>query len=165
MCQLKEEQVTRSFFIRFQHPASGICEVSGGREKYRGKRQVFNGFPVRGMISDETYFLQSIPVYTVKAPGDTEDAIDRHSISAWDNSLFIQAGVGIQCRKYRKPDFAASRGRNSDGSIGPGKEFATGYRNKSCSRKTAGSQHSFWSGHGSVGKEPYFTGKQCKTTI
>ena len=56
-------------FIRFQHPASGIWKFLV-EEKIPGKSRFHIWLPVRGMISDETYFLQSSPDYTVSiGPG------------------------------------------------------------------------------------------------
>lgn len=119
-------------FIRFQHPASGIWKFLV-EEKIPGKSRFHIWLPVRGMISDETYFLQSSPDYTVTAPGDTEDAMTVTAYQHRDNSLFFRR-PWIQCRKYRKTRFCCSRGRNSDGFNRSGKGVCTGYRNKSCSR-------------------------------
>ncbi len=63
--------------------------------------------PVRGMISDETYFLEPSPDYTVTSPGDAEDAMTVTAYQYRDNSLYIQAGRGYNTENIVKPDFAA----------------------------------------------------------
>mgnify|MGYP007003604122 FL=1 len=73
-------------------------------EKIPGKSRFHIWLPVRGMISDETYFLQSSPDYTVTAPGDTEDAMTVTAYQHRDNSLFIQAGRGYNAENIVKPD-------------------------------------------------------------
>ena len=99
------------------------------------------------MISDETYFLQSSPDYTVTAPGDTEDAMTVTAYQHRDNSLFIQAGRGYNAENIVKPDFAAPGVGILTASIGPGKEFAPATGTSLAAAQTAGSQHSFLSGH------------------
>lgn len=148
-------------FIRFQHPASGIWKFLV-EEKMPGKSRFHIWLPVRGMISDETYFLQSSPDYTVTAPGDTEDAMTVTAYQHRDNSLFIQAGRGYNAENIVKPDFAAPGVGILTASIGPGKEFAPATGTSLAAAQTAGIAALLFEWALVRGNEPYFTGNSVK---
>ena len=148
-------------FIRFQHPASGIWKFLV-EEKIPGKSRFHIWLPVRGMISDETYFLQSSPDYTVTAPGDTEDAMTVTAYQHRDNSLFIQAGRGYNAENIVKPDFAAPGVGILTASIGPGKEFAPATGTSLAAAQTAGIAALLFEWALVRGNEPYFTGNSVK---
>ena len=61
-------------FIRFLHPSAGIWKflVEG---RIPGESRFHIWLPVRGMISDDTYFLEPSPEYTITSPGDAADAM------------------------------------------------------------------------------------------
>lgn len=148
-------------FIRFQHPASGIWKFLV-EEKIPGKSRFHIWLPVRGMISDETYFLQSSPDYTVTAPGDTEDAMTVTAYQHRDNSLFIQAGRGYNAENIVKPDFAAPGVGILTASIGPGEEFAPATGTSLAAAQTAGIAALLFEWALVRGNEPYFTGNSVK---
>lgn len=50
--------------------------------------------PVQGLISPDTYFLESTPYITVTAPGDSTRGITATAYQYLDNSLYFQAGRG-----------------------------------------------------------------------
>ena len=118
--------------------------------------------PVRGMISDETYFLQSSPDYTVTAPGDAEDAMTVTAYQHRDNSLFIQASRGYNTENIVKPDFAAPGVGILTASIGPGEEFAPATGTSLAAAQTAGIAALLFEWALVRGNEPYFTGNSVK---
>ena len=61
--------------------------------------------PVRGMISDETYFLESSPEFTITSPGDAKDGMTVTAYQHQDNSLYIQAGRGYNTENVVDQDF------------------------------------------------------------
>ena len=63
--------------------------------------------PVQGLISADTYFLQSTPYNTVTAPGDSVRSITATAYQYRDNSLFYQAGRGFTPDNQVTPDLAA----------------------------------------------------------
>ena len=62
--------------------------------------------PVQGLISADTYFLQSTPYNTVTAPGDSVRSITATAYQYRDNSLFYQAGRGFTPDNQVTPDLA-----------------------------------------------------------
>ena len=63
--------------------------------------------PVQGLISAETYFLESTPYSTVTSPGDSSRSITATAYQYRDNSLFFQAGRGFTPNDQVTPDLAA----------------------------------------------------------
>ena len=86
-------------FIRFLHPAVGIWKFLVG-ERIPGESRFHMWLPVRGMISDDTYFLEPSPEYTVTSPGDAADAMTVTAYQYRDNSLYVQAMVDMYVRNY-----------------------------------------------------------------
>lgn len=94
------------FFFRFFNPAPGIWKflVGGG---YPQETPFHMWLPVSPFLSEETYFLQSSPYYTVTNPGNAEDAI---TVTAYDyrtGSLYLSASRGYSASGVVKPDLAA----------------------------------------------------------
>ena len=80
-------------FFRFLHPAPGIWKLLV-EERMPDNTRFHLWLPVRGLISDETYFLESSPEFTVTSPGDARDGMTVTAYQYRDNSLYIQASRG-----------------------------------------------------------------------
>ena len=93
-------------YFRFLHPASGIWKIRVQKEKGPGNR-FHMWLPVQGLISQDTYFLQSNPYSTVTAPGDSVRSITATAYQYRDASLFFQAGRGFTPDGQVTPDLAA----------------------------------------------------------
>ena len=118
--------------------------------------------PVKGMISDETYFLQSSPDFTVTSPGDAEDAMTVTAYQYRDDSLFIQASRGYNTENVVKPDFAAPGVGILTAAIGQGPEFAPATGTSLAAAQTAGIAALLFEWALVRGNEPYFTGNSVK---
>ena len=93
-------------FMRFENPMSGIW-----RTLIRNSLDIRETFhiwlPVRGFISDETYFLRPDPDTTITDPGNARYPI---TVTAYDhtkNSIYIHASRGYSLSGQIKPDLAA----------------------------------------------------------
>ena len=93
-------------YFRFFHPAPGIWKIHVTRQEGSGSR-FHMWLPVQGLISADTYFLQSTPYNTVTAPGDSVRSITATAYQYRDNSLFYQAGRGFTPDNQVTPDLAA----------------------------------------------------------
>ena len=112
-------------FFRFLHPAPGIWKLLV-EERMPDNTRFHLWLPVRGLISDETYFLESSPEFTVTSPGDARDGMTVTAYQYRDNSLYIQASRGY---RFRRPG-----GRNPDRLHRSRKRIRTGIRNQPGSR-------------------------------
>ncbi len=148
-------------FFRFLHPAQGIWKL-----EIEGRRGSIDRFhiwlPVRGMISDGTFFLEASPEYTITSPGDSPDGMTVTAYQHRDNSLYIHASRGYNTDNLIKPDFAA-----------PGVDIKTslagtlgGYGNASgtslAAAQTAGIAALLFEWSVIRGNEPFFSGTECK---
>ena len=93
-------------FMRFERPMSGIWRI-----RIRNSLDIRETFhlwlPVRGFISDETYFLRPDPDTTITDPGNAQYPI---TVTAYDhtrNSIYIHASRGYSRSGQIKPDLAA----------------------------------------------------------
>jgi subtilisin family serine protease len=93
-------------FFRFQNPASGIWKF-----RVYGKGDINSGFhiwlPMRGFISDNTYFVKPDPDTTITNPGNGMLPI---TITAYDHrnqSLYRNASRGYSRDNIIKPELAA----------------------------------------------------------
>ena len=93
-------------YFRFFHPAPGIWKIHVTSQEGSGSR-FHMWLPVQGLISADTYFLQSTPYNTVTAPGDSVRSITATAYQYRDNSLFYQAGRGFTPDNQVTPDLAA----------------------------------------------------------
>lgn len=93
-------------FMRFENPMSGIWRIL--IRNSLDIRETFHiWLPVRGFISDETYFLRPDPDTTITDPGNTRYPI---TVTAYDhtkNSIYIHASRGYSLSGRIKPDLAA----------------------------------------------------------
>ena len=93
-------------FMRFEKPMSGIWRIL--IRNSLDIRETFHlWLPVRGFISDETYFLRPDPDTIVTDPGNAQYPI---TVTAYDhtrNSIYIHASRGYSRSGQIKPDLAA----------------------------------------------------------
>lgn len=93
-------------YFRFLAPAPGIWRIYvKGQDDQSVKFHMW--LPVQGLISDDTYFLESSPYHTVTAPGDTMNSTTVTAYQYRDGSLFVQASRGFTPNGMVTPDFAA----------------------------------------------------------
>lgn len=93
-------------FMRFEAPMAGIWRI-----QIRNSLDIRETFhlwlPVRGFISDETYFLRPDPDTIITDPGNAQYPI---TVTAYDhtrNSIYIHASRGYSRSGQIKPDLAA----------------------------------------------------------
>lgn len=151
-------------FIRFLHPAVGIWKFLVG-ERIPGESRFHMWLPVRGMISDDTYFLEPSPEYTVTSPGDAADAMTVTAYQYRDNSLYVQASRGYNTENVVKPDFAAPGVDILTASIGAGAEFAPATGTSLATAQTAGMAALLFEWSLIRENEPYFTGNSVKNYL
>ena len=93
-------------FMRVETPMSGIWRIL--IRNSLDIRETFHlWLPVRGFISDETYFLRPDPDTTITDPGNARYPI---TVTAYDhtkNSIYIHASRGYSLSGRIKPDLAA----------------------------------------------------------
>ena len=93
-------------FMRFENPMSGIWRIL--IRNSLDIRETFHiWLPVRGFISDETYFLRPDPDTIITDPGNAWYPI---TVTAYDhtkNSIYIHASRGYSLSGQIKPDLAA----------------------------------------------------------
>lgn len=93
-------------FMRFETPMSGIWRIL--IRNSLDIRETFHiWLPVRGFISDETYFLRPDPDTIITDPGNARYPI---TVTAYDhtkNSIYIHASRGYSLSGRIKPDLAA----------------------------------------------------------
>ena len=93
-------------FMRFETPMSGIWRIL--IRNSLDIRETFHlWLPVRGFISDETYFLRPNPDTIITDPGNAQYPI---TVTAYDhtrNSIYIHASRGYSRSGQIKPDLAA----------------------------------------------------------
>ena len=93
-------------FMRFERPMSGIWRIL--IRNSLDIRETFHiWLPVRGFISDETYFLRPDPDTIITDPGNARYPI---TVTAYDhtkNSIYIHASRGYSLSGRIKPDLAA----------------------------------------------------------
>jgi len=93
-------------FMRFETPMAGIWRILI-RNSLDIRETVHLWLPVRGFISDETYFLRPDPDTIVTDPGNAQYPI---TVTAYDhtrNSIYIHASRGYSRSGQIKPDLAA----------------------------------------------------------
>ena len=151
-------------FIRFLHPAAGIWKFLVG-ERIPGESRFHMWLPVRGMISDDTYFLEPSPEYTVTSPGDAADAMTVTAYQYRDNSLYVQASRGYNTGNVVKPDFAAPGVDILTASIGTGAEFVPATGTSLAAAQTAGMAALLFEWSLIRENEPYFTGNSVKNYL
>lgn len=93
-------------YFRFLQPASGIWRIFvRGREQQNGSFHMW--LPVEGLISQDTFFLESSPYNTVTSPGDSTESITVTAYQYRDNSLYVNASRGFMPNGEETPQIAA----------------------------------------------------------
>ncbi len=151
-------------FIRFLHPAAGIWKFLM-EERIPGESRFHMWLPVRGMISDDTYFLEPSPEYTITSPGDAADVMTVTAYQYRDNSLYVQASHGYNTENVVKPDFAAPGVDILTASVGAGAEFAPATGTSLAAAQTAGIAALLFEWSLIRENEPYFTGNSVKNYL
>ncbi len=93
-------------FLRIQDPTEGIW-----RFRIYGTGTIQNAFniwlPIRGFVSDNTYFLSPDPGTTLTEPATAGSPICATAYNHLTNSLYFEAGRGYTSEGGIKPDLAA----------------------------------------------------------
>lgn len=93
-------------FMRFEMPMAGIWRILI-RNSLDIRETVHLWLPVRGFISDETYFLRPDPDTIVTDPGNAQYPITVTTYDHTRNSIYIHASRGYSRSGQIKPDLAA----------------------------------------------------------
>lgn len=92
--------------MRFQAPTPGIWRIRVYNSLYiRGEYHMW--LPIRGFISDNTFFLRPNPDTTITEPGNASIPITIGAYNHRDNSLYIHSSRGYSRQNTVKPDLAA----------------------------------------------------------
>lgn len=92
--------------LRFLDPAPGIWSVGVySTNLYAGEYHLW--LPITGMISPETYFLNSNPYVTLTEPSNAGGTITVSGYNDENNSLYPESSRGYTRDGGRKPDIAA----------------------------------------------------------
>ena len=121
--------------------------------------------PTRGLISDETYFLNSSPEFTIPSPGDARDGMTVTAYQYRNNSLYVQASRGYNTENVVKPDFAAPGVGILTASIGAGRIFEQATGTSLAAAQAAGIAALLFEWALIRGNEPYFTGNSVKNYL
>lgn len=93
-------------FFRFIGPTAGIWKVVV--EPVQVEEGIFHMWlPITEFQSDDVYFLQSNPDYTITEPGSTISAMTVGFYNGKEKSIAIQSGRGYTRSNRIKPDFVA----------------------------------------------------------
>ena len=93
-------------FMRVENPMSGIWRIL--IRNSLDIRETFHlWLPVRGFISDETYFLRPDPDTIITDPGNAQYPITVTAYDHTNNSIYIHASRGYSLSGRIKPDLAA----------------------------------------------------------
>ena len=146
-------------YFRFLQPAPGIWRIFvQGKDAQNVNFHMW--LPVEGLISPETFFLESSPYNTVTAPGDSTESITVTAYQYRDNSLYVQASRGFMPDGEVTPQIAAP-------GVGIRVPFLNGTYGEAsgtslASAQTAGVAALMFEWAIIRGNEPYFTGSSAK---
>lgn len=151
-------------FFRFLHPAEGIWKLeTSGRLNSSTRFHVW--LPVQGMISDETYFLESSPEYTITAPGDAVNGMTVTAYQYRDNSLYSRASRGYNTDNVVKPDFAAPGADLKTAVPGSSGRYTQASGTSLAAAQTAGTAALLFEWAIIRGNEPFFSGNSVKNYL
>lgn len=151
-------------FFRFLHPAEGIWKLE--TESRLNSPAMFHVWlPVQGMISEETYFLEASPDYTITAPGDAPNGMTATAYQYRDNSLYIRASRGYNTDNLVKPDFAAPGVDIKVPLAGPLGGYGTASGTSLAAAQTAGAAALLFEWANIRGNEPFFFGNSVKNYL
>lgn len=151
-------------FFRFLHPAEGIWKLeTSGRLNSSARFHVW--LPVQGMISEETYFLESSPEYTVTAPGDAVNGMTVTAYQYRDDSLYSKASKGYNTDNVVKPDFAAPGVDMKAAASGPAGTYTQSSGTSLAAAQTSGIAALLFEWAIIRGNEPFFSGNSVKNYL
>lgn len=151
-------------FFRFLHPAAGIWKLEiEGRRNSPARFHIW--LPVQGMISEQTYFLEPDPEYTVTSPGDAADGMTVTAYQQRDGSLFAKASRGYTASQMVKPDFAAPGVEVKTAAAGRLGGFKEASGTSLAAAQTAGIAALMFEWAIIRGNEPYFSGNSVKNYL
>ena len=151
-------------FFRFLHPAEGIWKLeTSGRLNSSARFHVW--LPVQGMISEETYFLESSPEYTVTAPGDAVNGMTVTAYQYRDDSLYSKASRGYNTDNVVKPDFAAPGVDMKAAASGPAGTYTQSSGTSLAAAQTSGIAALLFEWAIIRGNEPFFSGNSVKNYL
>ena len=148
-------------FFRFLHPAEGIWKLEA-EGRLNGSAGFHVWLPVRGMISDETFFLESSPDNTVTSPGDAADGMTATAYRYRDDSLYVRASRGYNTDGVVKPDFAAPGVDIRTVQAGRAGGYGTASGSSLAAAQTAGIAALLFEWAVIRGNEPFFSGGSVK---
>ncbi len=100
--------------VRFLNPTPGIWTIGvyGEVDPYIGENAYIFGtyhiwLPIRGFLSDDTYFLLPNPDVTITEPAYTEKVISLSTYQAENTSFYIDSGRGYSREGRIIPDLSA----------------------------------------------------------
>ena len=151
-------------FFRFLHPAPGIWKLEiQGRMNSPARFHIW--LPVQGMISEETYFLEPAPEYTVTSPGDASDGMTVTAYRQKDGSLYTKASRGYTASQHVKPDLAAPGVEVKTAAAGRTGGFGEASGTSLAAAQTAGIAALLFEWAIIRGNEPYFSGNSVKNYL
>lgn len=146
-------------YFRFLHPAAGIWKILvSSRDNQTADFHMW--LPVEGLISEDTYFLESSPYNTITSPGNSIDSITVTAYQYRDNSLYLRAGRGFAPNGIITPQFAAP-GVDIKVPLLNG-EFGSASGTSLAAAQTAGVAALLFEWAVIRGNEPYFSGNSVK---
>ncbi len=149
-------------YFRFLHPAPGIWKFQvRGRDSKGSEFHMW--LPVQGLISGDTYFLESSPYQTVTAPGDALDGMTMTAYQDNDGSLYLEASRGFTPNDNIKPSMAAP-GVDIKAAL-PGGGFGKASGTSLAAAQTAGVAALLFEWAVIRGNEPFFTGISVKNYL
>ena len=117
------------------------------------------------MISEETYFLESSPEYTVTAPGDAVNGMTVTAYQYRDDSLYSKASRGYNTDNVVKPDFAAPGVDMKAAASGPAGTYTQSSGTSLAAAQTSGIAALLFEWAIIRGNEPFFSGNSVKNYL
>lgn len=146
-------------YFRFLHPAPGVWKILvSSRDSQNADFHMW--LPVDGLISPDTYFLESSPYNTVTSPGNSIDSITATAYQHRDNSLYLRASRGFAPNGIITPQFAAPGVDIRIPLLNGGFGSASG--TSLAAAQTAGVAALLFEWAVIRGNEPYFSGNSVK---
>lgn len=157
--RLERQSGCTLIFLRMIEPAEGIWRFRiFSNAIYQAGFHMW--LPPRGVLSNETYFLESSPANTVTSPGDSEAVMTVTAYDYRNESLYVEAGRGYLSDSKIKPDFAAPGVEVT--SILPGGRFVKRSGTSLAAAQTAGAAALLLEWASVKGNSPFLNGKSIK---
>lgn len=109
---------SQMIFIRFNRPLPGIWNITVTSVlDIRGTFHLW--LPVRGFISDDTFFLRPDPDTTITEPGNSQYALTVSAYNHTTGGIYIHSSRGYSRSGQIKPELAAPGVNVSGAGLGP----------------------------------------------